>query len=98
MADFILLMGDDYTTPVNPRAWGPYLAGLQAAGVFQGGGAIGAGESVRKAGAQRALSASLGGYIRVEAADIEAVKTLLPGNPVYEAGGTIEIRELPREE
>jgi len=32
----------------------------------------------------------------VTADSLEAAKSLLLGNPVFEAGGTIEIRELPR--
>jgi hypothetical protein len=32
----------------------------------------------------------------VTADDIEQAKTLLNGNPHFEAGGTVEIRELPR--
>jgi hypothetical protein len=34
----------------------------------------------------------------VNAENLAAAKSLLPGNPVYEAGGTVEIRELPRGE
>jgi hypothetical protein len=30
------------------------------------------------------------------ARDLAHARSLLPGNPVYEAGGTVEIRELPR--
>jgi hypothetical protein len=33
----------------------------------------------------------------VEATDFDDARTLIAGNPVYEAGGTIEIRELPRD-
>jgi hypothetical protein len=32
----------------------------------------------------------------VNANDLEQAKSLLVGNPVFEAGGTVEIRELPR--
>jgi len=38
----------------------------------------------------------IGGFIRVMARDLAHARSLLPGNPVYEAGGTVEIRELPR--
>lgn len=96
MPDFIFLMHND--APAGPRAaaWPPYLAKLQAAGVFDGGSAIGGGECLRQGDAAAALS-PLGGYLRLQAKDIEAAKALLAGNPVYEAGGTVEIRELPRE-
>jgi len=31
----------------------------------------------------------------VNAASLDQAKSLLIGNPVFEAGGTVEIRELP---
>jgi len=42
------------------------------------------------------ISAQLAGFIRIEATDLAEARTLLAGNPTYEAGGTVEIRELPR--
>jgi hypothetical protein len=32
----------------------------------------------------------------VNADSLDRAKSLLVGNPVFEAGGTVEIRELPR--
>jgi hypothetical protein len=43
-----------------------------------------------------AMSSHLSGFIRVAAADLAAARGLVAGNPVFEAGGTVEIRELPR--
>jgi len=51
---------------------------------------------VRKSGVVPPVTAHLGGYIRVTAASIAEAKSLLSGNPHFEAGGTVEIRELPR--
>jgi len=42
------------------------------------------------------ITKHLTGYIRVTAATIDEVKSFLTGNPHFEAGGTVEIRELPR--
>lgn len=95
MPDYILLMHSDTTQPSDDAAWGAYLAGLQAQGVFQGGSEIGAGTCVRKAGAVPEVSAHLSGFIRVTASDLAHAKRLVVGNPVYEAGGTVEVRELP---
>ncbi|MFM9940408.1 MAG: YciI family protein [Hyphomicrobiaceae bacterium] len=94
MADYILLMHNDATS--NEGDWQPYLQALQASGRFRGGSALGGGECVRKAGPLAPLSAGLTGFIRVEADDLVQVRALLAGNPVYEAGGTVEIRELPQ--
>jgi hypothetical protein len=42
------------------------------------------------------VTAHLTGYIRVTADSIDQARSLLTGNPHFEAGGTVEIRELPR--
>ncbi len=93
MNDYLFLMHNDARVT---GAWEPYLARLRAAGNFEGGSAIGGGICVRKTGEAPALSRQLGGYLRITAASLDDARALLAGNPVYEAGGTIEIRELPR--
>jgi hypothetical protein len=95
--DFILLMYNDTTSPLTPEMWPIYLEGLRTRGVFDGGSAIGSGETFQRDGKSREISDLLGGYIRVRASDMAAARDLLAGNPVYECGGTVEIRELPRE-
>lgn len=97
MAAYILLMHSDTTGAEDGEAWGPYLARLRAEGVFQGGSSMGGGEAVRKLGAPSAIATHLVGFIRVEARDLVHVQTMPVGNPTYEAGGTVEIRELPRD-
>ena len=83
---------------MKPRTadWGAYFARLRAGGHFDGGSAIGGGACFRKSDDARPLSV-LSGYIRIQAESLAQAKSLLAGNPVYEAGGTVEIRELPRE-
>jgi hypothetical protein len=95
--DFILLMYNDTTTPLRPEMWPAYFEELRTRGVFDGGSAIGSGKTFRRDGAVRGSSDLLGGYIRVRAPDLAAACELLAGNPVFECGGTVEIRELPRE-
>ena len=95
--DFIFLMHNDATTEPSPDMWPPYLASLQARGIFDGGSAIGPGAPFRKKGVAGDVSAHLGGYLRVRAADLTAARAYLTGNPVFESGGTVEIRELPRD-
>jgi hypothetical protein len=95
MPDFIFLMHND--APDEREAdWDAYLGRLGAAGHLRGGSAMGGGVCARKDGAVRPLTAHLSGFIRVEAAGLEEAKRLLEGNPVYEAGGTVEVRQLPR--
>jgi hypothetical protein len=100
MPDYIFLMHDD--VPPGPAVqeddWGPYIGRLQASGNFQGGSEIGEGTCARKSGAVPGITSHLAGFIRVSASSLNDAKDLLAGNPVFEAGGTVEIRELPRTE
>ena len=94
MPDYILLMHDDAVD--DETAWEPYLRRLKEGGHFQGGSAIGDGVCLRKSGAPEAMTEHLAGFVRVTATGLHQAKSLLIGNPVFEAGGTVEIRELPR--
>lgn len=91
---YIFLMHDDGRDDEND--WAPYLAKLKNRGSFEGGSAIGGGVCIRKSGAVPSLTAHLTGYIRVSADNLDHAKKMLAGNPHFESGGTVEIRELPR--
>jgi hypothetical protein len=90
----MFLMHDDAVG--DAAGWESYLAELQKVGAFQGGSEIGEGICARKSGSPSPISSHLTGFIRVSADSIEHAQALLAGNPVFEAGGTIEIRELSR--
>lgn len=94
MAEFILLMHNDNDTS-NREIWGPYLGKLSRAGALRGGSVIGAGVCMRKAGRVPDISHHIIGYVKIEARDFDHARELVQGNPVYEVGGTVEIRELP---
>src|SRR5215468_555787 len=91
MPDYILLMHDDAVT--DDRAWEPYLRRLRQSGLFQGGSAIGDGVCMRKNGKPVPITARLSGFIRVNAESLDQARSLVSGNPLFEAGGTVEIRE-----
>jgi len=95
MAEFILFMHNDVVAD-DQAAWESYLRTLKQSGAFEGGSEIGGGICVRKTGKPSEITEHLAGYIRVNAATIDHAKSLLAGNPHFEAGGTVEIRELPR--
>jgi len=97
MPDFLLLMHNDTSSPEDSRLWERYLTGLRTAGALIGGNSIGNGAAVRRFATPAPLSAHLTGFMRIRAADIEGAKRLVDGNPVLEAGGTVEIRELPED-
>jgi hypothetical protein len=94
MPEYIFLMHDDAID--DEAAWEPYLRKLKQSGAFEGGSAIGDGVCARKSGTPPGVTAHLTGYIRVTADSLEQARSLLVGNPHFEAGGTVEIRELPR--
>lgn len=100
MNDYLLLMHDDALQASEAQsepAWTRYLDSLRRSGRFDGGSAIGLGACHRRSDPPAPLSASLTGYLRVQAESLEEAKRFLAGNPVYEAGGSVEIRELPRD-
>ena len=95
MPDFLFLMHSDATAPEVAADWDAYLAALGAGGRLRGGSTISGGRCYRAMGAPAPLTAGLTGFVRIVADDLAHAATLLPGNPVYAAGGTVEIRELP---
>jgi hypothetical protein len=99
VTDYLFLMHDDAPGPGNEGRsddWGSYIGRLRASGNFQGGSAIGDGVCVRKSGPAPIITSHLSGFIRVSASNLDDARILLDGNPVFEAGGTVEIRQLPR--
>jgi hypothetical protein len=98
MNDYILFMHNDAKDGQHNRGdeWGAYFARLQKSGAFQGGSTIGDGVCLTKAGTAPDITPQLAGYIRVQAEDLNRARELVQGNPVFEAGGTVEIRELPK--
>ena len=100
MNDYILLMHDnatDVAASEDSEKWGKYISALRGSGQFDGGSSIGKGESLRIGQPPYAAETRITGFIRVRAADLEDAKSFLQSNPVYEAGGTVEVRELPQD-
>lgn len=98
MNEYILFMHDDVLEPAianDEILWNRYVTELRASGQFDGGSAIGQGALYRKNGANRTELMTVTGYIRIRAENIDAARRFLAGNPTFEAGGTVEVRELP---
>jgi hypothetical protein len=95
MPEFILLMHDDTLRAPNAALWDAYFGALHAQGAFVGGSSIGGGVALRNGLSPAPMTAQLAGFIRVRAVDLTAAQALVAGNPVYECGGTVEVRELP---
>ena len=100
MNEFILLMhGDvaDSAASDEGERWSAYMSTLRQSGRFDGGSAMSAGMCIKKEGVACHPS-QLTGFIRVRAESLDDAKQFLIGNPVYEAGGTVEICALPKDE
>ncbi len=98
MKEYILLMHNDVqdqNSADNSDNWNNYLSTLRGSGQFEGGSAIGNGLRYNKhAAAEQNANTQIGGFIRIRAENLQAAKQWLAGNPVYEAGGLVEIREV----
>ena len=88
MAEFMMLMKG---TGENAD-WNAYIDRLQKTGVFRGGSALGHGLCAHKHDSHR--SCIVTGFMRFEADSIQQIQALVPGNPVYESGGEVELLEL----
>ena len=81
----------------NGERWGKYFASLHQSGQFDGGSSIGGGRCMRKNQSDAPALSRVTGFIRVRAASFEEACSFLTDNPIYEAGGTVEVRELPKD-
>ena len=97
MRDFMIFMHNDAVAETTSEMWASYLSFLRGRRVFEGGSSIGSGQVFRKQATPGTVSKHLAGYIRVQAESLMEASDLLTGNPVFECGGTVEIRELPRD-
>ena len=71
--------------------WDQYIEKLVSSGKFKGGSSLGNGVSVAKGKVDGGFEFT--GYMRFSADSIKEVKELITGNPVYEAGGSLELLE-----
>lgn len=96
MAEFILLMHNDVTRQTTPEEWERYIGSLHTGKHFVGGSAMGGGASVKADKTSDKITAHLGGYIVITANNLDEAKALTKENPTRLAGGTVEVRDLPR--
>ncbi|MET3118424.1 hypothetical protein AAKU64_002656 [Undibacterium sp. GrIS 1.8] len=100
MEEYILFMYNDAVDVVaaaDGALWGRYFQQLETTGKFNGGSSVGGGLFLNKHGTEKVSHSDVTGFVRVNAKNLEDAQQFLRGNPVYEAGGTVEIRHLPRD-
>lgn len=87
MADFVMVMLGSQ----SEGDWETYIRKLIDSGSFRGGSSLGKGAKVSKNSMDS--DCSITGYIRLSARNLDEAKMLLAGNPLFEAGGVIELLE-----
>ena len=92
MPQFMMIMMGS----ASAGSWETYLEKLIAKGKLRGGSSLANGARVAKG--TNDGDCKVTGYIRLEVADIDEARTLVAGNPLYEAGGFVELlEEIPDE-
>ena len=74
--------------------WQRYIELLRASGSFEGGSSMGDGALYKKGLTAVRVNGGISGFLRVRASGLEEASRFLDGNPVFEAGGTVEVRAL----
>ena len=87
MPEYVMLMRGSAAS----GDWDAYIEKLVNSGRFRGGSSLGNGIAVAKGMVDSECEVT--GYMRFSADSIEEVKQLITGNPLYEAGGLIELLE-----
>ncbi len=87
MAQFMMIMMGS----ASSGDWEAYIGKLVESGKLRGGSSLANGARVSKGMIDSECSVT--GYIRLDVADIDEARILLAGNPLYEAGGFVELLE-----
>ena len=110
MADFLMLFrgGREAMQQMSPdgmqahmKQWGDWIGGLAKQGVFKGGDPLDGGGKVL-AGANKNVTDGpyaeakdlVGGYLIVSAKDEPAACEIAKGCPIFETGGSVEVRKI----
>ena len=87
MPDFVMVMKGSAST----GDWDVYIQKLIDSGGFRGGSSLGNG--VRATKGETDGVSDITGFIRLTVDNLDVAKALLEGNPLYEAGGVIDLLE-----
>jgi hypothetical protein len=111
MSDFLFLFRSERTGS-NPspedmqrslQKWGEWIQGLSANGAFKAGEPLDSGGKV-VAGPKRVVTDGpfveskeiVGGYLIVTAKSVDDAAEISKGCPIFEQGGSVEVREIRR--
>jgi len=74
--------------------WDEYFKMLREGSHMIGGSALDHGISLKEGVFTQAQSATITGYIVIQAEDLEAAKNIASQSPIHKAGGTVELFTL----
>lgn len=87
MLNYVMLMMGS----ASKGDWEAYIEKLISSSEFRGGSSLGKGVAMSKG--QRDSECSVTGYVRFAVDNLDKAKELVSGNPLYEAGGRVELLE-----
>ena len=91
-----LLLIENNCSEATADEWDAFFELANKSGFFRGGSAIGACEMIGGKASNLATE-HLGGYMRFDANDRDALLALLEKHPVALRGGTLHLCDLPRD-
>ena len=93
MAQYLLLIDDRVESRPTEAEWIAFFELANESGYFRGGSEIADGELIGRVRESK-LSETIGGYMRFDSDDREALLQLLERHPIVIHGGTVELCEL----
>lgn len=93
--EYILFIHKNTESPVSKEEWSSFFNAARESGMFQGGSEIGKRILLGEKSATD-ITKYIGGFMRFESNNLEAVKELLNKHPVLINGGTLELCEMPK--
>jgi hypothetical protein len=96
MKEFLILNYNDVTDSQlanDPERWSNYVAMLRSRQALVDGSALGNGILCRIGQPDRTAVSGVDGVLRIRADSLAAARDCLQGNPTWDGGGTVEIRE-----
>jgi len=93
--EYILFIHNNAEATPTAEDWKNFLAAANASGVFLGGSEIANSVQIGVQTARK-ITDRMGGFMRFETGDVDALLRLLEKHPVFVKGGTLELCEMPK--
>ena len=93
--EYILFIHNNTEIVTTEEQWQTFFTMAKSSGVFQGGSEIANQLQIGNKPVQK-ITNTIGGFMRFESEDNNAILALLEKHPVYIQGGTLELCEMPK--